>query len=351
MERTHRIALTTSLRTGRRRSGRGEEVSGSLLVGTVDLDEEAFHCERQIALPASPHAPGRRSVRGVAPFAGGLAVCNATQVFLFDPGLREIRATATDHRLGDVHSIAARDGVLYLTATAADSVLGVDERLRPVFAWWAGDEPELAVHLEDHHRERHRAQADVRVPGPQRDRFHVNHVAFDPAGDLVVNLPDLDPGPGESKLWNVTRRRFELAAAPDRPPDPFPGRIHDGIILADRHYLGWTQTGHFLELCRRTGEILTAVDCSVPLGTTTGHPVAARHGWLRGSVRLGEKLFLVGQSKLTLFLVDMTAGSRRGPLRLHGVAGEFDPVPPSPGRPLPGGLSDPGLAVYCIALL
>ncbi len=338
MERSHRIALTTSLRTGRRRGGRGEEASGSLLVGTVDVDEKQFHCERQIALPASPHAPGRRSVRGVAPFAGGLAVCNATQVFLFDPELREIRASATDHRLGDIHSIAAREGVLYLSATAADSVLGVDERLRPVFSWWAGDEPELAAHLEDHHRERHRTHADVRAPGPLRDRFHLNHVAFDPAGDLIVNLPDLDPCPGESKLWNVTRRRFELA--PDRPPgrpaDPFPGRIHDGIVLADRHYLGWTQTGRFLELCRRTGEILAAVDCSVPLGTTTGHPVAARHGWLRGAVRLGGKLFLVGQSKLTLFLVDMAEGTRRGPLRLHGVAGD---------------LTDPGLAVYCIARL
>jgi hypothetical protein len=324
MERFHRVALTTSLRSGRRVDGRGEEIGGSLLIGTVDVEEEVFHCERQIAVPASSHSPSRRSARGVAPFAGGLAVCNATEVFLFSPDLREIVASASHPWLGDIHSIAARGGVLYLSATAADAVLGLDESLRPVFDWWAGDEPELARHLEWKER------------GTLRDRFHLNHVAFDPAGDLIVNLPDLDPGPGESKLWNVTRQRFELPAPPGHPSDPFPGRIHDGVILEDRHYLGWTQAGRFLALCRRTGEVLSSVDCSVPLGTTTGHPVAARHGWLRGAVRLCNHLFLVGQSRLTLFLVDMDDGNRRGPLRLEGV---IDPI------------DDPGLAVYCICPL
>lgn len=340
MERCHRVALTTSLRNGRRVDGRGEEIGGSLLVGTVDLESEVFVCERQIALPVSRYAPNRRAARGVTPFAGCLAVCNAAEVFLFDPGSWEIVASASHPWLGDIHSIAAREGVLYLSATAADAVLGLDESLRPVFTWWAGGEPELDRHLLDHHRERHRAGEDVREKGRFRDRFHLNHVAFDPGGDLIVNLPDLAPERGESKLWNVTRQRFELPIPCDA--DPFPGRIHDGVILEDRHYLGWTEAGRFLELCRRTGEILSSVDCSVPLGTTTGNPVAARHGWLRGAALLsdrpGGRLFLVGQSRLNLFLVDMAAGTRRGPLRLEGVTG-----------PLDGPLDDPGLAVYCIS--
>lgn len=338
MERFHRVALTTSLRSGRRVDGRGEEIGGSLLAGTVDLEGEVFVCERQIALPVSPYALNRRSARGVTPFAGHLAVCNAAEVFLLDSELREIVASASHPWLGDVHSIAARDGVLYLCATAADAVLGLDESLRPVFGWWAGDEPELDRHLLDHHRERHRAGEDVRAKGRFRDRFHLNHLVFSLDGDLIVNLPDLEPGPGESKLWNVTRRRFELPLPADSSADPFPGRIHDGVILEDRHYLGWTEAGRFLEICRHSGAILSSVDCSVPLGTTTGNAVAARHGWLRGAAHLGDRLFLVGQSRLNLFLVDMAKGSRRGPLRIEGVTG-------------PQVLQDPGLAVYCICSL
>lgn len=335
MERHHRILLTTSLRSGRRVDGRGEEVGGSLLLGTLDLEEGCFHCERQIDLPESPHIRGRRSARGVSPFAGGVAVCNATEVFLFDPDLREIRATASDPRLGDIHSLAVQDGVLYVTAAAADSLLGLDAGLHPVFSWWAGEEPALDRHLKDEHREEHRAGRDFRVRGGGAwERFHVNHVAATPEGDLVVNLPYLDPGPGESKLWNVTRRRFHLPAPPGRDPDPLPGRIHDGVILESGYYLAWTQTGRFVKLCPETGEPVASVDCSFPLGTTTGSPIAARHGWLRGVLHLGGELFLVGQSRLTLFLVDMAAGTRRGPLPVHGAAGDR---------------SAPGLAVYCMA--
>jgi hypothetical protein len=201
MERCHRILLTTSLRSGRRVDGRGEEVGGSLLLGTLDLEEGCFRCERQADLPESPHIRGRRSARGVFPFAGGVAVCNATEVFLLDP-------------------------------------------------------------------------------------------------------------------------------------DPLPGRIHDGVILESGHYLAWTQAGRLVMLCPATGEPVASVDCSVPLGTTTGSPIAARHGWLRGVLHLGGELFLVGQSRLTLFLVDMAAGTRRGPLPVHGADGDR---------------SAPGLAIYCMA--
>lgn len=337
IERFHRVLLTTSLRSGRRVDGRGEEVGGSLLLGTVDIEEGSFRLERQIDLPESPHKPGRRrSARGVALFAGGVAACNATQVFLLDSELQSIRASCSERRLDDIHSLAVRDGVLYVTATAADGLLGFDAGLQQVFTWWAGDEPELACHMEAHQLEGFHGDRDYRLPGPSWDRYHINHVTLSPDGDLIVNLPDLDPTAGESKFWNVPRRCFHLPAPPGRDPDPLHGRIHDGVILDGHHYVGWTQAGQWVKLCRASGEVIAAVDCSVPLGATTGHPVASRHGWLRGAVHLGRELFLVGQSKLTLFLVDMAERTRRGPLRLHGVKGD---------------LEDPGLAIYCMTRL
>jgi hypothetical protein len=328
----HEVLVTTSLRTGRRVEQRGEEVCGSLLHGVVDLEEGSFRLLQRLDLPPSPHRPSRRSVRGAAPFAGGIAVCNSTQLFLYDDRLEEVRAVWSERRLGDIHSIAVRDDILYITATSADSVLGVNPELEIVFEWWAGEEKELAPHMLDHHRERFLSDHDFRPLGRHRDRFHINHVGFDSRGDLIVNLPDLEVEAGTSKFWNVTRHRFHLAVGGELLG--VHGRIHDGEIFGGHHYFGWTERGRFLKVCETTGAIVAAVDCGVPLGTTTGHPVAERHGWLRGAARLDDQLFLVGQSKLTLFLVDMEQETRSEPLRLIGVDGELD---------------HPGLAVYCIS--
>ena len=76
--------------------------------------------------------------------------------------------------------------------------------------------------------------------------------------------------------------------------------------------------------------------CSVPLGTTTGDPLAVEHGWLRGAAHLYGEVFLVGQSNLNLFLVDMRTETRSSPLRMLGAKGDVE---------------NPGLAIYCIAKL
>ncbi|HVT59847.1 MAG TPA: hypothetical protein VHR45_15780 [Thermoanaerobaculia bacterium] len=329
---SQRVLLSTSLRSGRRAGAQGEEVSGSLLVGELDTGAQSFALLGEVDVPPSPHRPGRRSVRGIAPFAGGVAVCNSTQLFLFDRDLARIQTVYSAPLFGDIHTLTEHAGVLYVTATASDSVVGLDRNLEQVFEWWAGAEPELDPFLADHHRQRRRQGDDFRLPSRYRDRFHVNQVAFTAGGDMIVSLPDLEFGDGVSKFWNVTRREFHLAGRPELRP--IVGRIHDGLFLGDCHYLGWTERGRFLKLCARSGRTLCSVDCSVPLGTTTGNPVASRHGWLRGAAHLGGELFLVGQSMLTLFLVDMRQGVRTPPLRWESAA-----APPD----------DPGLAIYCIA--
>jgi hypothetical protein len=337
VERFHRILLSTALRSGRRVGGHGEEVSGSLLLGELDIEECLFRVERQTDLPESPHLAGRRSVRGVAPFAGGFAACTTSQVFLLDRELREVRAVVSDPRFGDLHSLAAHDGRLYVAATASDSVLAFDERLQRVWDWWAGHEPELDGWMRDWQRDRFRAGHDFRVDRNPGSRFHLNHVFFDPAGDLLVNLPGMEVGGADSRVWNVTRHRFEFGGRP--VPGTVQGGIHDGIVIGDAHYLCRTGTGDFLKLDRRSGEELARVDCSVPLGTTTGSPTAVEHGWLRGAVHLGSlsgELFLVGQAKLTLFLVDMSTCERSPALRIEGAEGDFD---------------HPGLGVYSMVRL
>lgn len=331
MERFHRILLSTALRSGRRVGGHGEEVSGSLLLGTLDLEERVFRVERQTDLPESPHLAGRRSVRGVALFAGGVAACTTSEVYLLDPDIQEIRAAVSTPRFGDLHSLAARGGRLYVAATGSDSVLAFDESFTQIWDWWAGDEPELNAWMRDWQRDRRRTGHDHRGDRNPGSRFHLNHVFFDPAGDLLVNLPGMEVGGADSRVWNITRHRFEFAGRP--VPGTVHGGIHDGIVMDGCHYLCRTGTGDFLKLDRLTGEELSRVDCSVPLGTTTGSPTAVAHGWLRGAAHLGEELFLVGQAKLTLFLVDMKTGERSQALRLEGAQGDFD---------------HPGLGVYSI---
>jgi hypothetical protein len=333
VESRHRILLSTALRSGRRAGGHGEEVSGSLLAGEVDTGRLVFRVERQTDLPESPHLPGRRSVRGLALFADGIAACTTSEVFLLDESLEHVRAVCSEPRFGDLHSLAARDGLLYVAATASDSVLAYDASFTRVWNWWAGDEPELDGWMRDWQRERFRAGHDFRADRNPGSRFHLNHVFFDEDGDLLVNLPGMEVGGADARVWNVTRRRFEFAGRP--VPGTLRGGIHDGLVRGPFHYLCRTGTGHFLKLDRATGEELAAVDCSVPLGTTTGSPTAVEHGWLRGAVHLGGELFLVGQAKLTLFLVDMSIGERSPALRIDGAEGDLD---------------HPGLGVYSIIL-
>jgi hypothetical protein len=339
IRRVRRVLVSTSLRSGRRSGGQGEEVSGSLLVGDVDCDRQTFELVSEVDVPPSPHRPGRSSVRGVAAFAGGVAVCNSSQLLLYDHELRRLAATYSEPAFGDIHALTERRGVLYVTATASDSVVGLDSNLDKVFEWWAGDEPELAAFMDEHHLQCWRQGSDFRPDGVCHDRFHINQVSFAPGGDMIVSLPDLEFGERVSKFWNVTRRRFHLAGVPELAA--LVGRIHDGVFLDGHHYFAWTERGRFLKLCARTGRGVCSVDCSVPLSASTGNPVAKRHGWLRGAVHLGGELFLVGQSLLTLFLVDMGAGTRSPALLWKGSgAGAAHGGPPR----------DPGLAIYCIAL-
>lgn len=332
MKRYHQVLVTTSLRSGRRSGERGEEVSGSLLVGVVDVRERAFQLLREVEVPPSPHRPGRNSVRGVSRWGDGFAVCNTSQLFTYDRDLNHITGQYSEKRFGDIHSIAGRDGVLFVTATASDSIIGLDENLVRVFEWWAGSEPELAVHMNEHPGQAALPDRDFRYKGGGHwNRFHINHLLFNGEGDLIVNLPSLDARPGISKFWNVTRRRFHLLGSSDL--NPIQGKIHDGIILGEYHYLGRTQRGEFMKFRIKTGQLEARVDCSVPLGDTTGNPVAIEHGWLRGAVHLYDEVFLVGQSRLTLFLVDMKRAVRSDPLRMIGFSRELD---------------RPGLAIYCI---
>lgn|GEM_PF-6236790 len=337
MERYHTILLSTSLRSGRRIDGRGEEVSGALIRGELDLQARAFWATHQRALPPSPHLRGRDSVRGVAPFAGGIAAANSTQVFLLDENLANLQQIHSHPRFGDLHSLAARDGVLYITATASDSIFGIDPNFEPVFTWWAGEEETLQPYLRDWQRELVTTGHDFRRSARPESRFHINHVFFTPEGDLLLNLPGVQSLRGISYVWNATRHRFQFGGR--RIPGAVRGRIHDGIVLGDHHYLCRTGTGDFVKLHRETAQVVKAVDCRVPLGQTTGDPVAAECGWLRGAAHLGEtpdeELFLVGQSRLTLFLVDMAQG-RRWPVTVHDV--QMDPTE----------RDDPGLAMYAV---
>ena len=136
-----------------------------------------------------------------------------------------------------------------MTATASDSIIGLDRDLTRVFEWWAGSEPELARYMNEHPRQATMWDHDFRSKGGYWNRFHINHVFFDGNGDMIVNLPNIEMGAGVTKFWNVTQRRFHLVGSAEL--NPIDGRIHDGIILDGYHYLGRTEDGSFIKLCKR----------------------------------------------------------------------------------------------------
>ena len=142
MDQSHQVLISTSLRSGKRIDGQGEEVSGSLLLGTIDTNAPSFRLIKQVEVAQSPHRRGRNSVRGVAQFGDGFAVCNTTQLFTYDHNLEHVTGMYSEKRFGDIHSLAVRDAILYVTATASDSIIGLDGELTRVFEWWAGSEPE-----------------------------------------------------------------------------------------------------------------------------------------------------------------------------------------------------------------
>lgn len=329
----YRVLIGTSLRSGRRRGGRGEEISGSLLLADLDTDRRRLDVLAQVALPPSPHLGGRRSVRGVAAFAGGVAACNTSQLFLLDREIGQVLEVYSERRFGDIHSIASHGEVLYVTATASDCIIAIDRDLRNVGEWWAGSEEDLLPFMRDWQKQRFAAEHDFRGDANPGARFHVNHVCFDEQGDMLVNLPGMVYRQGQPRVYNVSRHRFLFGGKPIDAATR--GRIHDGVAINGHHYLSRTATGDFIKLDRETGEILAKVDCSVPLPSTTGDPLARRHGWLRGAAHLHDEVFLVGQSKLRFFLVD-TAALSRSAVTVVGADGD---------------LEDPGLAIYSICVL
>ena len=107
--RSYQVLISTSLRSGKRVDGQGEEVSGSLLLGTIDTEARSFRLIKQVEVPPSTYRRGRNSVRGIARFGDGFAVCNTTQLFLFDRNLEHI----TGLLLGEAvrrHPLARRKG-------------------------------------------------------------------------------------------------------------------------------------------------------------------------------------------------------------------------------------------------
>ena len=206
--------LSTSLRSHKRSGGHGEEVSGSLLLGELDTREQVLRVTHQRELPASPHLPGRHSVRGVARFGSGLAACNTSQLFLLDREAREILGVYSEQRFGDIHSVCARNGTLFVTATASDFLIGVDRELHKVSEWWAGSEQLLQPYMRDWQEQRVRQNHDFRRDANPSARFHMNHVCLDEDEDLLVTLPGMAYREGKSRVYNVTRHEFLFGGRP-----------------------------------------------------------------------------------------------------------------------------------------
>ena len=159
--------------------------------------------------------------------------------------------------------------------------------------------------MRDWQRQRIAADHDFRGDLNPGARFHMNHVCFDDRGNMLVTLPGMSYREGKSRVYNVTRHEFLFGGRPI--PGATRGRVHDGIALGSFYYLCRTASGDFIKLERETGQVVGCVNCSTPLETTTGDPLALEHGWLRGASHLDGEVFLVGQAKLRLFLVDMNS--------------------------------------------
>jgi hypothetical protein len=309
------LGASTSVRTGNRVNGRGEESSGSLLLFELDLDRLAASVLGELSIPMSPHFPKRNSVRGFCEFAGGIAVCNCSQAFLFDRQLRLLR-TYSENTMGDIHSVATDGETLYVTATGADAVIGLDWNFEKVFSWHASRSALLRPHLKlrpvpPRFLEAHEFRRDLHG---NHESFHINHLTFSRDGDLLCNLPKI------GRVFNITQDDFFL------PCSLYPGNgtTHDGLDAGEYYYLTGTGVGEVLKVSVPTGRVAASVSCSQPVSNSTGARSAEKHGWLRGSVHLGNEIFALGQIGPTIKIVDMKLPRLIASVRLSEVpnAGE-----------------------------
>lgn len=324
-----RVLLTTSVRSGKRVGTRGEEVGGSLLSGTLRPSEGKLVVDMIISLPESLYIKGRNSIRGITMHNGRIAVATCTDVFFLDRKTFQIEDSYTSNRLGDIHSLLSHNGILYITATTSDSVVGINDKKEVVFDWCAWHEPQLASFVE--------ATGDLetqefRTICNNFESFHINHISVDHTGDLFVNLSLI------RKVFNITKHGFAFKGNPLSETSSR-GSFHDGEFYREFFYYSDTSKGEFVKYSFPQAEKIAAVDTGVSCPLETEQGVIYDKGWLRGAKRLYDEVFLLGQINLNLKLVDMATGSILKDIQIYDSTTEQLMI------------SEPYTSMYCIELL
>lgn len=107
---------------------RGESHGGLYLVDIAARDVEQVADWRSEAIDFSGQG-GDRGLRGIAVAGQEIFVAASDEIFAFDPWFQVVGSWKNPY-LKHCHEISARDGKLYLTATAFDAVLRMDVKSR-----------------------------------------------------------------------------------------------------------------------------------------------------------------------------------------------------------------------------
>ncbi len=272
---------------------RGEELTTALLLTRINLEKKRNILVKAITLPGSPHSPGRGGLTGLCLFKDKIAVANATQVMIVDPSSGQIERIIEHRLFGGIHTVLYTNGVLYVTATSANAILGFDDSGTEVYRWYAGDSS-ISELVPESHKKKFQNKIDFRQGAHKDQGLHINHIFEGPGGDLILSLGAVH------KYYNLSKDKvlFDVPGVQWAYGAP----THDGIWVDEHYYYSRTSTGHFIR-SNAKGRTLQAVSATNPVKDSE-IKVLSRVGFLRGACHMEGKRFVVGQCQRLLQVID-----------------------------------------------
>lgn len=232
-----------------------------------------------------------RGLRGIAFHGDCVYIAASDELFIYDRHFRERRSYRNPY-LKHCHEIVVYRGVLHLTSTGYDSILGFDLETE-TFSWG------MYLSKQDGKWQGHRFDPNSDIGPPNTNKFHINSVfcreqELGLSGlrtDGVVSLRadgmlyqsvELPPGThnaqlfGDGVIFNDTRADFVRYVTRDGKEQRFPFPVYDP---KDIEYAGVDDTN------------------------------VARQGFGRGLCVIEDRFLAVGSSPSTVSVFDLASGS------------------------------------------
>ncbi len=231
-----------------------------------------------------------RGLRGIAFHNDEVYVAASDELFVYDREFRPQRSFRNRH-LRHCHEICVHRGVLYLTSTGFDSILGFNL-----------DEQAFTIGLHaaqiDGEWHGHRFDPNSDTGPPARNQLHINSVHADDAGLSFSGLR--------------TRALVSLGAHLKLVPQvELPEGVHNARLFGDGVIFNDTAVDHLRYVTRdgqeRRFQFPTYDEADIEFAGIDDSKIA-RQGFGRGMCLVGDRFVAAGSSPSTVTLFDLDSG-------------------------------------------